>query len=95
VVRLPNQDRLLSELRGLERRLHRSGKDSFDHPRSGSDDVANSLCGSLYMAFTEARRPKMWQGTVDVNGVCHYAKQDGPRIRVVRVTEAVKGEGRW
>jgi hypothetical protein len=28
-----------------ERRTHRSGKDTVDHGRSGSDDLANALCG--------------------------------------------------
>src|SRR5262249_10130054 len=30
-----------------ERRTHRSGKDSVDHPRAGSDDHANALFGLL------------------------------------------------
>jgi hypothetical protein len=32
----------------LERHTHRSGKDTVDHGRSGSDDYSNSLCGILY-----------------------------------------------
>ena len=31
----------------LERRVHRSGKDSVDHGRSGHDDYANAVCGCL------------------------------------------------
>ena len=39
--------------------MHRSGKDSVDHPRNGSDDLANSLCGALHSAVTAARRGQM------------------------------------
>lgn len=35
------------ELRGLERRTGRSGKDSVDHAPRQHDDCANSLCGML------------------------------------------------
>ena len=46
-VRLPNNDRLIRELRLLERRVGRSGKDACDHPRNGSDDYANAACGVI------------------------------------------------
>ena len=35
------------ELRLLERHTHRSGRDTVDHGRIGSDDFANSCCGVL------------------------------------------------
>jgi hypothetical protein len=57
-VRIPAHPALLRELRLLERRVHRSGKDSVDHPRKGSDDLANALVGALHCAVTAARRPK-------------------------------------
>jgi hypothetical protein len=47
LVSLPDHPRLLKELRLLERRVHRSGKDSVDHGRSGNDDYANAACGVL------------------------------------------------
>ena len=47
LVQLPDHPKLLRELRLLERRTHRSGKDSVDHPRNGRDDFANSVCGAL------------------------------------------------
>jgi Terminase large subunit, T4likevirus-type, N-terminal len=47
LVRLPDHPRLLRELRLLERHTHRSGKDSVDHGRNGSDDYANACCGVL------------------------------------------------
>jgi hypothetical protein len=49
LVRLPNHPKLLRELRLLERRVHRSGKDSVDHGRNGHDDYANAVCGVLQL----------------------------------------------
>jgi hypothetical protein len=47
LVSLPAHPKLLHELRQLERQVHRGGRDSVDHPRGGSDDYANSVCGVL------------------------------------------------
>ena len=47
LVSLPDHAKLLKELRLLERRVHRSGKDSVDHGRGGHDDYANCCCGVL------------------------------------------------
>jgi hypothetical protein len=47
LVRLPDHQKLLRELRLLERHTHRSGKDTVDHPRNGRDDHANAVCGVL------------------------------------------------
>jgi hypothetical protein len=46
-VSLPNHSQLIRELRLLERRTHRSGKDSVDHGSGGSDDHANAVVGIL------------------------------------------------
>jgi hypothetical protein len=46
---LPNHSKLIKELRLLERRVHRSGRDTIDHGPHGSDDYANACCGALYM----------------------------------------------
>src|SRR5260221_4534058 len=45
LISIPDHARLTRELRLLERRTHRSGKDSVDHGRNGSDDYANVVCG--------------------------------------------------
>ena len=47
LARLPNNARLIRELRLLERRTQRSGKDTVEHPRNGHDDHANVVCGVL------------------------------------------------
>ena len=59
-VHIPDHGLLLRELRGLERRVHRSGKDSVDHGARGSDDHANALGGALYLAIHASRKPKIW-----------------------------------
>jgi hypothetical protein len=48
-VSLPNHPKLLRELRLLERRTHRSGRDTVDHGPRGHDDYANAVCGCLRM----------------------------------------------
>jgi hypothetical protein len=50
LISIPDHQRLLRELRLLERRTHRSGKDTVDHGRSGHDDAANALCGAAVFA---------------------------------------------
>jgi hypothetical protein len=47
VVSVPDHPHLIRELRLLERRSGRSGKDIIDHGRNGSDDYANALVGLL------------------------------------------------
>ena len=44
-ISIPDFVPLLRELRLLERATHRGGRDSIDHPRNGSDDYANCVCG--------------------------------------------------
>jgi hypothetical protein len=53
VVSIPDHPQLLRELRLLERRTARSGKDSVDHGVGGSDDYANSLFGALQLAASK------------------------------------------
>lgn len=50
-VSIPDHARLIRELRLLERRTSRSGKDSVDHPANGSDDYANALAGAMHAAM--------------------------------------------
>jgi hypothetical protein len=44
---IPDHPKLIRELRLLERRTSRMGRDAVDHGRNGSDDYANALCGAL------------------------------------------------
>lgn len=54
VVRLLDDRALLAELRQLERRTGRGGKDSVDHPPRAHDDLANAACGVLVLAARTA-----------------------------------------
>ena len=45
LMSIPDLPPLLKELRLLERQTHRSGKDTVDHGKRGSDDLANALAG--------------------------------------------------
>jgi hypothetical protein len=49
-ISIPNHPQLLRELKLLERQTHRSGKDTVDHGRRGSDDHANAVAGCATFA---------------------------------------------
>jgi hypothetical protein len=51
-VEIPNDAKLLTELRGLERRRGTSGRDRVDHRPGSHDDRANAVAGVVYMAST-------------------------------------------
>jgi hypothetical protein len=53
LTEIPNHQAMLRELRLLERRTHRSGRDSVDHGAGGSDDFANALFGALHLAVAK------------------------------------------
>jgi hypothetical protein len=55
LISIPNHTQLLRELRLLERRTHRSGRDTVDHGPSGHDDHANSVCGCAVLASAATR----------------------------------------
>ena len=44
---MPDHKRLLRELRLLERHTHRSGRDTVDHGKNGTDDYINAVSGVL------------------------------------------------
>jgi hypothetical protein len=45
LIAIPNLPPLVRELRLLERQTHRSGRDTIDAGKHGTDDYANALCG--------------------------------------------------
>lgn len=89
IVSIPNHDKLIRELRSLERRVQRSGKDAVDHPRHGSDDYSNALVGALYVAMHEMFRPRIQIGFGGPGRITwrDAEEQPPPRIRVVHVDE--------
>ena len=58
-VELLDNARLLSQLRSLERRTSRVGRDTVDHGPGGHDDVANAVAGALVGAMARPRVPFM------------------------------------
>lgn len=91
-VLLPDHPKLLKELRCLERRVHRSGRDSVDHPSNGTDDYANAVAGSLYVAMNALHAPRMRQGAIAMATTGKITWDDDEpqhlRIKHVYVTEA-------
>ncbi len=59
-ISIPEHPRLVRELRLLERRTSRSGRDSVDHGQSGSDDYANALCGCAVSCASRRRLRQHW-----------------------------------
>jgi hypothetical protein len=52
-ITLPRNDRLVSQIVGLERTVTRgSGKENIDHARDAHDDVANAVAGAAGLALT-------------------------------------------
>ena len=52
-IDLLDDDRLVTQIVGLERRTARSGRDSIDHAPGAHDDLANAAAGALVFAFKD------------------------------------------
>lgn len=68
---LLDDDRLVTQIASLERRVARGGKDSIDHPPNSHDDLANVCAGAL----TSLVQSK-YRYDVQLNNVCR--KPDDP-----------------
>jgi hypothetical protein len=58
-ISIPDFAPLTKELRLLERRVAKSGKDNVDHPLGGSDDHANVLAGVASLAIAKPLQQKV------------------------------------
>jgi hypothetical protein len=56
LVALLDNDRLVTQLCGLERRTARSGRDSIDHAPGAHDDLANAVAGVIQLAVAEVHK---------------------------------------
>ena len=48
-VELLDNEKLVNQIVGLERRVSRGGRDSIDHPQRSHDDLANVLAGAAFI----------------------------------------------
>ncbi len=58
-VELVENKTLFSELRALERRTRKGGRDLVDHPPRGQDDLANSIAGVCIQIGGKVSRPNV------------------------------------
>jgi hypothetical protein len=66
-VELLDNQRLISQLCGLERRTARGGKDSIDHGPGGHDDIANAACGALVLVTAGTSKLDGFRAWANVN----------------------------
>ena len=59
-VDLLDNERLVAQICGLERRTARGGRDSVDHGPGGHDDLANAALGAARLAVGRQRLPLVW-----------------------------------
>ena len=58
-IELLDNQRLINQLTGLERRTSRAGRDSIDHVPGGHDDIANAVAGAASTAAQAAAQPQV------------------------------------
>lgn len=80
-ITLPKNDRLVSQLVGLERKVSRSGRDSIDHGPGQHDDIANAVAGVASVLATY--RPPVTQ----VGYYTHHDPEPRKQNVVFRFTE--------
>jgi hypothetical protein len=68
-ISIPNHPQLLRELRLLERRTHRSGRDTVDHGPRGADDFANAVCGCATFAVQRGGYDTSMRWVFETDGV--------------------------
>jgi len=68
-VELPDDKRLLTQLRRLERKRGRAGKDTVDHPPRLHDDLANSVAGVSFLLSQ-----KVGKSSSEFNPSLHIAR---------------------
>ena len=100
-VVLPRNDRLVSQLTGLERRTTRAGKDSIDHAPGGHDDLINSVAGAADIVTRRDPDEDMpaWYRYLIPTGYCdpvarrRMAEAEAVKIRQRRALRATTPRG--
>jgi hypothetical protein len=83
LVSMPNEAQLIRELRLLERRTTKSGKDSVDHPAGATDDYANSIFGALYLVAAKTYAPAIASPILFSAGPSGYRSVGGAGVTTV------------
>ncbi len=79
-VTIPNDKRLVTELRMLERRPRSGGRaDQVDHPSNAHDDAANAACGALWLASCRPMGMRIHPSMLAIAD--EYRRQDPDRPR--------------
>ena len=61
LVIIPDEKKLATQLKQLERRASRGGRDVVDHPPHGADDRANAVCGCAWVLTAMPKSvPMIW-----------------------------------
>ena len=89
-VDLLDNQRLITQLLGLERRTARGGRDSIDHAPGGHDDLANAVAGALVYLLSERH-----QEPVACFGVYGYFPQRPQKSRFDGLITEGPGAGGW
>jgi hypothetical protein len=64
LITLPCNDRLVSQIASLERRVSAVGKETITHPPNGHDDLANAVAGGPFARAKEPATSRMTPLTV-------------------------------
>jgi hypothetical protein len=84
-ISIPAERVLLAELRQLERRTHRGGRDSVDHPFGGHDDFANSVAGAAFLCAGSAMSGQRVVELLTSSIACAAGDKDAIAARAERV----------
>jgi hypothetical protein len=77
-ITLPNDETLVKQLVGLERRVQRSGRETIDHGPRGHDDIANAVAGVADICVAASMTPTAQFGTYGrPDPVAQKSKWDG------------------
>ena len=82
-ISIPDNPQLIRELRQLERRTSRTGRDTVSHPPDGHDDHANALCGALRLAVKPLSLGQCGSYIDAEAGAVPYGWRRPPRFTVV------------
>jgi len=72
-IQLVDDETLIRQFAGLQRKQMAGGRQLIDHPSGGHDDLSNAVAGASYLASGAGRR----RGGVFLQGTRGYSRDDG------------------